>query len=365
MEERIRFGLPIEPSIPTEELPSDFLLIEHKSKIQKDSFQIYIVENIYNQIWEHVNSSLDAECGGVLIGHPFKSLDGTIVYVIVVAFIPQPSTKRGIAHFTVGPKEVAYTRDTLVQKYPGLVIVGWYHSHPGHGVFLSGQDMTIVRSIYNLDWHLAMVLDPVHKTYGFFYGANGTATSNLGFLSETPASVKAISLYNRLKSLKNEQDEEASLLRDGIFSLIEGDVDLNHWKETGKYQDLELTVASSIIPKKIKPSGDLPIPARKNKSPLNALQLIIYIYLPVLLASGFIFAGVFLFNFSRVIGSVLFGVILGLVVGYGIIFPLNSGDSKWIGKHYRLLYTVISMLCLVIFICYWGFISILIWKQGL
>ncbi|NJL57944.1 hypothetical protein HC928_24580 [bacterium] len=30
-------------------------------------------------------------------------------------------------------------------QYPQTTIVGWYHSHPGHGIFLSGTDLNTQR----------------------------------------------------------------------------------------------------------------------------------------------------------------------------------------------------------------------------
>jgi proteasome lid subunit RPN8/RPN11 len=363
MEERIRFGAPIEPSIPVEKFPPDFLLIDGQSKIQKNSFQIYIVQKIYNQIWKHVNSSMEAECGGVLVGHPFKSFDNTITYVVISAFIPQPSTKRGIAHFTVGPEEVAYTRSTLNEKYTGLVIVGWYHSHPGHGVFLSGQDMTIVRSIYNLGWHLAMVLDPIHKNYGFFYGANGSATSNIAFLSKEPAFIKAIALYNQFKLLTNKQDGEILSFIDIITSLVENNVELNHWKTQGKYQDLQLKVSIIDNQEYSEPVIDLPSPARRNKPPLNASQIITYIFIPTLLTIGFVVTGIFSFKLSDTIAAIMLGLILSLVIVYGVIFPLNSDGVEKPKNYSRLMF--ISAFLFLIALCYWVFIGVLIWKADL
>jgi proteasome lid subunit RPN8/RPN11 len=43
------------------------------------------------------------------------------------------------------------------------VIVGWYHSHPGHTCFMSPRDIQTQRSIFKEDFHFAIVLDPIES----------------------------------------------------------------------------------------------------------------------------------------------------------------------------------------------------------
>lgn len=48
------------------------------------------------------------------------------------------------------------------------VIVGWYHSHPGHTCFMSRTDLRTQRTIFNQRYHIALVVDPLNqeiKTY--------------------------------------------------------------------------------------------------------------------------------------------------------------------------------------------------------
>jgi proteasome lid subunit RPN8/RPN11 len=53
------------------------------------------------------------------------------------------------------------------------ILVGWYHSHPGHTCFLSGTDLETQRSMFNQPYHVALVIDPVNKdikTFGLCAG---------------------------------------------------------------------------------------------------------------------------------------------------------------------------------------------------
>ncbi|MCK5548313.1 MAG: hypothetical protein KAI64_04815, partial [Thermoplasmata archaeon] len=52
------------------------------------------------------------------------------------------------------------------------VIVGWYHSHPGHTCFMSPTDIETQKSMFREDYHSAVVIDPVNLEINA-YGING------------------------------------------------------------------------------------------------------------------------------------------------------------------------------------------------
>jgi len=48
-------------------------------------------------------------------------------------------------------------------------MVGWYHTHPGFGIFLSSLDLSIHKEHFRLPGHVALVIDPKGRdTWGFF-----------------------------------------------------------------------------------------------------------------------------------------------------------------------------------------------------
>jgi proteasome lid subunit RPN8/RPN11 len=64
--------------------------------------------------------------------------------------------------------KVRFDRDALPKLFKGLdgsgfdyIIVGWYHSHPGHTCFLSKTDLETQRSMFDQPYHTALVIDPV------------------------------------------------------------------------------------------------------------------------------------------------------------------------------------------------------------
>jgi proteasome lid subunit RPN8/RPN11 len=43
------------------------------------------------------------------------------------------------------------------------IIVGWYHSHPGHTCFMSRTDLETQRASFREPYHVALVIDPVNR----------------------------------------------------------------------------------------------------------------------------------------------------------------------------------------------------------
>ena len=51
------------------------------------------------------------------------------------------------------------------------VLVGWYHSHPGHTCFMSRTDIETQRTMFSEPYHSALVIDPINediKNYRLF-----------------------------------------------------------------------------------------------------------------------------------------------------------------------------------------------------
>jgi proteasome lid subunit RPN8/RPN11 len=75
-------------------------------------------------------------------------------------------------------EEITRERDRL---HPGLDIVGWYHTHPDFGIFLSGHDLFIHRHFFAQPLQVAYVVDPLRQTRGFFQWREGTLAQVGGY----------------------------------------------------------------------------------------------------------------------------------------------------------------------------------------
>jgi len=76
--------------------------------------------------------------------------------------------------------KVRFDPDAFPRLFVGLdgsgfdyLLVGWYHSHPGHTCFLSRTDLDTQRRMFNQPYHSALVIDPVNREIRAFRLAPG------------------------------------------------------------------------------------------------------------------------------------------------------------------------------------------------
>jgi proteasome lid subunit RPN8/RPN11 len=131
---------------------------------------ILINESAFREAQAHARSDLSREVAGMLVGpRPEKQPDGRYVVHVTDIIIARHTRMQG-ASVTYTPESWRYVTDVLHERYPEeeAVIVGWYHTHPGFGIFLSGMDLFIHQHFFTQKWHVALVLDPLAQRSGFF-----------------------------------------------------------------------------------------------------------------------------------------------------------------------------------------------------
>lgn len=133
--------------------------------LRSKEFQVVIRRSVINEIKLHGRGSMDAEVCGVLVGR--LCWDGT-PFLIVEARIEGKYAGHQSGSVTFKSETWNFIHSELGGLYPTKKIVGWYHTHPGFGVFLSGMDTFIHENYFNLPWQPAYVYDPMAEQDGFF-----------------------------------------------------------------------------------------------------------------------------------------------------------------------------------------------------
>ncbi len=131
---------------------------------------ILLDEPVLRDMQAHALSSMNREVAGVMLGtRPEKQPDGRYLVHITDSIIAKHTIMQG-ASVTYTPESWRYMNDVLLERYPDetAVMVGWYHTHPGFGIFLSGMDKFIHHNFFTQIWHVAYVLDPQARKSGFF-----------------------------------------------------------------------------------------------------------------------------------------------------------------------------------------------------
>jgi hypothetical protein len=58
--------------------------------------------------------------------------------------------------------------DQIEKRFEDERIVGWYHTHPRMGIFLSHYDTWLHRNFFPEPWQVALVVEPYSSLGGFF-----------------------------------------------------------------------------------------------------------------------------------------------------------------------------------------------------
>jgi len=110
----------------------------------------------------HARSSMKEEICGILIGR----LSGETA--TVHASIMGAEAAQGGAHVTFTQDTWEHIYAVKDRDYPDDKILGWYHSHPGFGVFLSEHDTFIQQNFFSAPHQIAWVFDPHSDEEGCF-----------------------------------------------------------------------------------------------------------------------------------------------------------------------------------------------------
>jgi proteasome lid subunit RPN8/RPN11 len=133
-----------------------------KAKLSTTQPTLAVDSEVVRQIRQHARSSGKTEVCGVLIG---QDRDHRIE---VAACIEGQNAEEAGAHVTFTQDTWEHIYAVKDKKYPDARIVGWYHSHPGFGIFLSDHDTFIHKNFFSSPGQVAWVFDPQSDEEGCF-----------------------------------------------------------------------------------------------------------------------------------------------------------------------------------------------------
>lgn len=132
---------------------------KNQAVCERNSPAVYIYKIAEEKIRNHSLSGLKAshEVMGLMVGGVFEWGGKQYTLVRDVVTTELESDMLGVRFDEDGFSELIDSLDNLSFDYR---IVGWYHSHPGFGCFLSHIDHNTQRGIFNQPHHSALVIDP-------------------------------------------------------------------------------------------------------------------------------------------------------------------------------------------------------------
>jgi proteasome lid subunit RPN8/RPN11 len=133
-----------------------------KRKPDQRQPRVSIEGEVLRQIRQHARSNSKTEVCGVLIGAENGS------GVSISARIPGLNAAQAGTYVTFTQDTWEHIYKIKDKEYPEERIVGWYHSHPGFGVFLSDHDTFIHKNFFSSALQVAWVYDPHSDEEGCF-----------------------------------------------------------------------------------------------------------------------------------------------------------------------------------------------------
>lgn len=151
----------------------------HGQPLTPGDVRIILFPEAIEEIAAHTVSDTGREVGGVLLGAAYRH-HGEI-FVDVRHALPAHTSDHGPIHFTFNADAWSQVHRDRAAQHPDLDIVGWFHTHPGLGIFFSADDVVVHSAAFVLPWHVALVIDPLSRHMGAFAWKKGTLAGLPGF----------------------------------------------------------------------------------------------------------------------------------------------------------------------------------------
>jgi len=215
--------------VKVSDFPFDFKFIG--SDENPEDFKIFIKQETLKSIDDYLSSDLNNELGGVLVGDVCKNSEdeNCKTYIKIDNLIIAKHTNSSLSRLTFTHETWEYMNDVLEKDYPDKKILGWFHSHPGHTVFMSTFDIFIQENFFNMDYMTAYVFDPTIKERGFFYKKEGKIIRSNGYYlydnfnnnnEETIGNITEIKekakIDNEIIFMNDKEDSGKSILNTGL-----------------------------------------------------------------------------------------------------------------------------------------------------
>ena len=157
-------------------LPVNFLTF---GEVKTDDVKVYLKQDVYKALEKYAREDVDNERGTIILGDYREELGK--LHVVISDYIEAKYTDASASTLTFTHETWNYVHKEHDKKYPDKKIVGWQHTHPSYGIFLSNYDLFIHENYFDLPFQVAYVIDPIQNLRGFFQWKNGRIEKLRGF----------------------------------------------------------------------------------------------------------------------------------------------------------------------------------------
>lgn len=235
---------------PHRDLPR---ITDHRGR----GFEVVISQSVLNDMHLHGRSRPDVEVCGVLVGNVYRDANGP--YLHVEANIKGDHAAGKTAQVTFTSETWTHINEEMERSHAGRKILGWYHTHPGFGIFLSEMDLFIQNNFFPELWQVAYVYDPKSDEDGIFIWKQGQATRDKYLVDPDTANTDPPKAKN-----------QAALPSGTLGELMERVQALEHrvrWLIGAIFLVMALAVLSPLLARFIFPTTDIDETVPSNDGP--------------------------------------------------------------------------------------------------
>lgn len=136
------------------------------SAIEVLYFDPALIEAITNWVDASRATKPVVEVGGFILGK-YAQPPNQGYEVELSLFIPAQDVAFSDSHYLDFGEGVLDAVDQALLANKDLALIGWFHTHPGHGLFLSNTDMRTQDGFFRKAYQFAIVLDSLSENYDF------------------------------------------------------------------------------------------------------------------------------------------------------------------------------------------------------
>lgn len=119
---------------------------------------LFFKEEVLVSLEQFADQKPKGEHGGFLVGYRNKQSDSSKYVLYVERFVPIPQRKDA-SRLVINREHFSTVKYALKNRDRQEEILGWVHTHPGFGVFLSKYDQIQHKRHFNKPWQIALVID--------------------------------------------------------------------------------------------------------------------------------------------------------------------------------------------------------------
>ncbi len=194
-------------------LPQNIALMGERVDEDKN---IYISQKVYKEIHKFTQDKTTNESGGMLIGTVIEEFGKQ--NIVINGFIEAKCSEGTPTTLKFTHETWDYVHKEIAKKYTNQKIVGWIHTHPDFGIFLSEYDKFIQENFFKDENQIAYVVDPIQNIEGFYFWINEKIERCKGFYVFDKTSVKITVTSDIDESMEDDKNKNKS----GYLNILLG-----------------------------------------------------------------------------------------------------------------------------------------------